>query len=118
MTISFTASTKEEAMTMAKKIIEKSFTPKEWTAKEIAAAKEEVIRLVTQVTREGGDVTFSKSSNCIMCDFYKDSFSMERRTKFSEPHGEDVFNPWIGKCVALCKAMKEPIPSFILNKNK
>ena len=32
-------------------------------------------------------------------------------------HGKDVYNPWIGKCVCLCKFFNEPIPKFILNKN-
>lgn len=32
-------------------------------------------------------------------------------------HGNDVYNPWIGKCVCLCKFFNEPIPKFILNKN-
>lgn len=118
ITISFFAKTKEEAMENAKKEIEKLFQPDDWTNKEIVMAKEEVVRLVTKVTEEGGDVSFSKSGNCIMCDFYKDSFTMQRRSKFSTPKGQDIFNPWIGKCVALCKVLKEPIPSFILNKNK
>lgn len=116
--ISFTAKTKEEAMENAKKEIEKLFQPDDWTDKEIAMAKKEVVRLVTKVTEEGGDVSFSKSGNYIMCDFYKDSFIMQRRSKFSSPKGQDIFNPWIGKCVALCKVLKEPIPSFILNKNR
>lgn len=36
---------------------------------------------------------------------------------FAKPFDHDPFNEWIGKCVAACKAMGEPIPSFITHKN-
>lgn len=59
-----------------------------------------------------------RSGNTVCCMVYTSSFDDESAFKgFAKPFDHDPFNEWIGKCVAACKAMGEPIPSFITHKN-
>lgn len=117
--IGFSAKTKEEAFRKAKEKIEKVFGPKDWTSDEISAAQAKVIFLVSKVVTEGGDVKFIKSGEAILCNVYKSSFRSDTKLfGIATPRGQDVPNDWIGKCVALCSALHEPIPFFITNKNK
>lgn len=119
ITISFSATTKEEAMENAKKEIEKLFQPEDWTETEITIAQELISVLVGKVVKNGGDVCFTKSGKSILCEVSKDSFCPDSvLTGISTPRGQDVPNDWIGKCVALCSAVHEPIPVFIRNKNR
>lgn len=49
---------------------------------------------------------------------FSDEFIYSRMKEgFAKPFDHDPFNEWIGKCVAACKAMGEPIPGFIAHKN-
>lgn len=117
--ISFSAKTKEEALQKAKEKIEEVFGPKDWTSDEISAAQAKVIFLVSKVVTEGGDVCFTKSGKSILCEVSKNCFCPDSvLTGISTPKGQDNPNDWIGKCVALCSALHEPIPFFITNKNR
>lgn len=63
-------------------------------------------------------MVFQRSSNTVFCNVYTSSFDNGYASKGSaKPFDHDPFNEWIGKCVAACKAMGEPIPSFITHKN-
>lgn len=89
-----------------------------WTDDEIAAARKKVVELSSRVTEHGGDMIFQRSGNTVCCMVYTSSFDDESAFKgFAKPFDHDPFNEWIGKCVAACKAMGEPIPSFITHKN-
>lgn len=98
-----------------------------WTDDEIAAARKKVVdaaarkkvvELSSRVTEQGGDIIFQRSGNTVFCIIYTSSFDDEYASKSSaKPFDHDPFNEWIGKCVAACKAMGEPIPSFITHKN-
>lgn len=117
--ISFSAQNREEAFQKAKEKIEEVFGPKDWTSDEISAAQTKVIYLASKVIAEGGDVKFIKSGKAIFCKVYKSSFNLDKQVHgIATPKGQDVPNDWIGKCVALCSALHEPIPFFITNKNK
>ena len=89
-----------------------------WTDDEIAAARKKVVELSSRVTEHGGDMLFERSGNIVKCIIYTSSFDNKPASKgFAKPFDHDPFNEWIGKCVAACKAMGEPIPSFITHKN-
>ena len=89
-----------------------------WTDDEIAAARKKVVELSSRVTEQGGDMIFQRFGNTVNCVVYTSSFDDESAAKgFAKPFDHDPFNEWIGKCVAACKAMGEPIPSFITHKN-
>lgn len=119
ITFSFIARSKEEALEVASKEIEKFFGPKDWTPDEISAAQTKVIYLASKVIAEGGDVKFIKSGKAIFCKVYKSSFQLDNQINgIATPKGQDVPNDWIGKCVAICSALHEPIPFFITNKNR
>lgn len=96
--------------------------PEDWTPEEIAYARDMVTDLACTVIYNGGDVQFChdwEGKNNISCTIYfhteDDHSEIEA---ISKPQHDDIFNPWIGKCVAICKALKEPIPDFIYKKNK
>lgn len=116
--ISFIAETKEAAMRMAKKKIEEAFNSKDWTDTDISAARDLTASLVSKAVKDGGEVSFKKIGNTISCCLYESSFSFLHETADATPKGRDIPNDWIGKCVSICKVMHEPIPSFILNKNR
>lgn len=89
-----------------------------WTDDEIAAARKKVVELSSRVTEHGGDMIFQRSGNTVCCAIYTSSFDGKSAFKgFAKPFDHDPFNEWIGKCVAACKAMGEPIPGFIAHKN-
>lgn len=89
-----------------------------WTDDEIAAARKKVVELSSRVTEQGGDMIFQRSGDTVTCVVYTSSFDDESAAKgYAKPFDHDPFNEWIGKCVAACKAMGEPIPSFITHKN-
>lgn len=118
VTFSFSACSKEEALKIAKKEIEKAFPPKDWTDTDITIARDLTAFLVSKAVKDGGEITFSKQGKTIVCCFYENSFSVSHAIAEAKPHGSDVPNDWIGKCVAVCKVMHEPVPKFIYNKNR
>lgn len=122
VTISFNPYNKLAAYKAVEEAIEDYFASREWTEEEISKAKEMVGDMVREVVVNGGDVCFDKCSRndkAITASICKDCFDIEsRQEKTAEPYGQDVFNPWIGKCVALCAALHRPTPDFIANKNK
>jgi len=91
----------------------------DWTAEEIEQAKELSHKLMCKIFDEGKySVVW-----CVNRDYIGMSIARGFPYKINDgfwarPQGNDKFNPWIGKCVCLCKATQIPIPSFILNKNK
>lgn len=91
-----------------------------WTDEEIEKARQIVAYLADGIVYDGGDLRFiSYDDDLISAAAWTDSFNAgTQKDGTSKPHGEDVYNPWIGKCVALCKAMGEPVPEFIMNKNR
>lgn len=120
LTISFDPSDKTAAHKMVEEAIKNYYAPKDWTEEEIEQAKELVCEMASTVIMGGGDLFFGhdEDDNSIICTVYNDSFSWEPTHDFyAKPHGKDIYNVWIGKCVALCKALKKPIPDFIRYKN-
>lgn len=120
LTISFDPSDKAAAHLMVEEAIKNYYAPDNWTEEEIEQAKNLVCEMAVAIIRDGGDLFFGhdEEDNTITCSVYRDSFSWEPGHDFcAKPHGRDVFNVWIGKCVALCKALKKPIPDFIRFKN-
>lgn len=120
LTISFDPSDKSAAHKMVEEAIKNYYAPKDWTKEEVEQAKELVCEMAKDVIRNGGDLFFSREAedNSIACSIYRDSFDWDFADVFlAKPHGKDIYNVWIGKCVALCKALKKPIPDFIRFKN-
>lgn len=96
-----------------------------WTEEEIEKARDTVAYLVYNIVYDGGDVVFlllddkngKKERIHAFADI--DSFDdVSSKKAISEPRGKDIYNPWIGKYVALCKALGKPVPDFIMNKNR
>lgn len=120
VTISFDPSDKVAAHKMVEEAIKNYYSPKDWTEKEVEQAKELVCKMASTIIREGGDLLFIHvdKDNSIICSVYPDSFAWKSAYNFrAKPSGGDIYNIWIGKCVALCKALKKPIPDFIRYKN-
>ena len=121
LTVSFDPSDKAAAHKMVEEAIKNYYAPKDWTKEEVEQAKDLVCEMTMSLIRNNGGVFFRKGTyddEIIHCAIYLNSFNSypDRETK-SCPYGNDVFNVWIGKCVALCKALKKPIPDFIRYKN-
>lgn len=119
VTISFDPSDKVAAHKAVEEAIKDFYTPKDWTHEEISSAKNLVGDMVQKVFMSGGDVTFDDAcqENTLVCVVHPDCFTLEESCGRSAPHGKDIYNIWIGKCVALCKALHRPIPDFIRLKN-
>lgn len=96
--------------------------PEPWTEEEIQKARDTVAYLAYNIVYDGGDLrilNFPKENNKIEVAVWPDSFDVERLSSgVAKPYNNDPYNPWIGKCVALCKALRKPIPDFIMNKNR
>lgn len=92
----------------------------DWTEDEIEQARQLVTDLACDVIYGGGDIRFYKDiENHVSVNIFPDAFTNTGiKTCETQARGKDVFNPWIGKCVAICKVLGEPIPEFILEKNK
>lgn len=95
----------------------------EWTPAEIERAKDKVCSLLMQAYEKSLCPVFYKRYGSdgvpyVMCEISLGTFGKDRRSTFAIPKGKDKFNWDIGRCVALCKAMGEPVSDFIKNKNK
>ena len=118
LTISFDPSDKATAHKMVEEAIKNYYTPEDWTEEEIEQAKDLVCEMASAIIREGGDLFFADEDDSITCSVYRDSFTWESAHDFqAKPSRGDIYNVWIGKCVALCKALNKPIPDFIRFKN-
>lgn len=119
VTISFDPSDRAAAHKAVEEAIKDFYTPKDWTSDEIHQAKVLVGDMVQNVFMSGGDVAFDDAcqENALVCVVRPDCFSLDESCGRSAPHGKDIYNIWIGKCVALCKALHRPIPDFIRLKN-
>lgn len=95
----------------------------DWTEYEVQQARVLTTNLLTEIIYNGGDIRFykGKTNKTIDVLIYKTTFSTKRRNAseaYSICSNDDKYNEWIGKCVAVCKALNHPIPDFIMNKNK
>lgn len=95
----------------------------DWTEDEIEKARGIVAYLADDVVYNGGDIRFfcgdKDEKHVIAVSVFTDCFDANTyKDGRAETHGKDSYNPWIGKCVALCKALDRPIPDFIMNKNR
>lgn len=102
----------------------------DWTRHEIQDARMLVTDLACNAIYAGNSVEFTRNEDSqhniinIECRIYKgilltDGFGGYDSVKLGVAKVDscDVFNEWVGKCVAICKVVSEPIPDFILNKN-
>lgn len=95
----------------------------EWTPAEIERAKDKNCSLLMRAYKKNLCPVFYKKyssdgSPYVACSINFGTFGKDRGTTFAIPKGKDKFNWDIGRCVALCKVMGEPVPDFIKNKNK
>lgn len=120
VTISFDPSDRAAAHKVVEEAIKAFYAPKDWTDDEISSAKDLMKDMIQEVFMSGGDVGFDDNAfqkNVVVCVVRPDCFSLDESCGRSAPHGKDIYNVWIGKCVALCKALHRPIPDFIRLKN-
>ena len=119
VTISFDPSDRAAAHKAVEEAIKEFYAPKDWTEDEISHAKNLVRDMIEEVFMSGGKVSFDNTyqKNTLVCMVYPDCLSLNKFLGRSTPHGKDIYNIWIGKCVALCKALHRPIPDFIRLKN-
>lgn len=93
----------------------------EWTPAEIERAKDKNCSLLMKAYKKGLCPVFYNLEDLkdpfVRCDLNYGTFGIDKIT-YAFPKGKDKFNWDIGRCVALCKAMGEPVPDFIKNKNK
>lgn len=95
----------------------------EWTPAEIERAKDKNCSLLMRAYKKNLCPVFYKKYSSdglpyVACSINFGTFGKDRGTTFAIPKGKDKFNWDIGRCVALCKVMGEPVPDFIKNKNK
>ena len=95
----------------------------DWTPAEIERAKDKNCSLLMRAYKKSLCPVFYKKygsdeSPYVACSINFGTFGKDRGTTFAIPKGKDKFNWDIGRCVALCKVMGEPVPDFIKNKNK
>lgn len=119
VTISFDPSDKAAAHKAVEEAIKTFYAPKDWTEEEISSAKNLMKDMIQEVFMSGGDVAFDDAcqENTLVCVVRPDCFSLKESCGRSAPHGKDIYNIWIGKCVALCNALHRAIPDFIRLKN-
>lgn len=94
-----------------------------WTEEEIEKARGIVAYLADDIVYNGGDIRFfggdKDGKHVIAVSVFTDCFAANTdKDGRAETRGKDSYNPWIGKCVALCKALDRPVPDFIMNKNR
>lgn len=58
------------------------------------------------------DKNYDKKSGAVTCDIARFN-GASRATGNAKCSDHDEYNVWIGRCVALCKALHKPIPKFI-----
>lgn len=90
-----------------------------WTEEEIEKARGIVAYLADDVVYNGGDLSFILDGYDISVTVwpcFPNTVYSKRET--ARKHDKDIYNQWIGKCVALCKALDRPVPDFIMNKNR
>lgn len=108
---------------MIEGLAEEPKEPEDWTDSEIQQARLLTTNLLTEIIYNGGDICFSDYDDYdgkhIDCAIYENSFDTNNVVEgTSTCCNSDVYNEWIGKCVAACNALRHPIPDFIMNKNK
>ena len=92
-----------------------------WTETEITAAKMQALRIMNRLCIDGYDIEWAhehvdESSGCIAVWLMSpDPDTIDRPSGICVIRRQ-LWNLWIGKCVALCKATGRKIPQFILNK--
>lgn len=85
-----------------------------WTAEELAEAKHLAMQIMQQLCLDGYSISWSKADNAIslwMLD--EDSRNHSNTFCMTDPF---YWNPWIGKCVCLCRATGREVPTFIVKK--
>ena len=94
----------------------------DWTSLEIYKARRICTFLLNKAFSKNLCPVFYKQKNCydepiVKCRLDFGSFPAAKEA-IAAPSGKDKFNWDIGRCIDLCKAMGEPVPGFIKNKNK
>lgn len=94
----------------------------DWTPMDICKARAICIILLKKAFQKNLCPVFYKQKNfydepIVKCRLDFGSFPAAKEA-IAAPSGKDKFNWDIGRCVALCKVMGEPVPDFIKNKNK
>ena len=88
-----------------------------WSAFEIECARRDAANLIWDVFYNGGCVTVYRLRNEVCVSYIPDVRNASRvKTVHAEPHGDD-YSYWVGLDVALRKAMRLPVPNYILEKN-
>lgn len=94
----------------------------DWTPMDICKARTICTILLKQAFQKNLCPVFynledRNEGSFVRCDLNYGTFGVDK-IAYAFPKGKDKFNWDIGRCVALCKAMGEPVPDFIKNKNK
>ena len=120
----------EEARKLLEDKIQEYESRHNWTEREIEKAKALTKEKICELFEKGLYTSFlvDKKEQEVSClvSFCKQGFSkceyekagVKRIPAYAESSGNDVPNQWIGKCVAIHKAMNLPVPDFIMNKNR
>ena len=89
-----------------------------YNGEEVRQAKQickDLIAEVIEKSTDSIDVSFhNRTAECVGC------LIIGETVKAGSAHcsPQDVPSKWIGRCVAICKALKKPIPSFIAKGGK
>lgn len=88
-----------------------------WSAFEIDCARRDAANLIWDVFYNGGCVTVYRLRNKVCVSYIPDVRNASAvKTAHAEPNGDD-YSYWVGLDVALRKALRLPIPNYILEKN-
>lgn len=91
-----------------------------WTAEELAEARHQSMKIMTQLCLDGYNIEWSK---CTEAYNYK-AISVWIRKPDDENFEHNAalritsacFDTWIAKCVCLCRATGREVPAFIIKK--
>ncbi len=94
-----------------------------YTAAEIAKAKELCGKMMVEAFDDGNtfslrfvDKNYSANSEEVQCELSRFNCA-PGSSGIATCSDHDEYNVWIGRCVALCKALHKPVPGFIMGEN-
>lgn len=94
-----------------------------YTAEQIEHAKKLCGEMIVEAFGNGKtfglhflDKNKDEDTNCVECELA--IFDEKNVATVAKCSGHDKYNVWIGRCVALCKALHKPIPAFIMSDGK
>lgn len=91
---------------------------RDWTTGEIELARMVAHEKLCELYDRGASVVFYSRRGRIVEATNRFGSCPGTKNVVARPSGNDAFNDDIGRCVCLCKLTGDPVPDFIMNKNR